>query len=81
LAESYLSDLSRVKIAKFNNDYIAFETKYVETSNLACEHPRVEFMKKLNETKILLQQVHADTVEIRSFINGTIIPELEKFNL
>ncbi|EKE18407.1 MAG: hypothetical protein ACD_9C00344G0001 [uncultured bacterium] len=80
IAEGHFNDLSQVKIAKFNKDYIAFESKFIETSNLACEHPKVEFMKKLSETKILLRQVHADAVDIKSFIKEIIVPDLENLN-
>lgn len=71
-------DILIAKIDKFSADYSKYINTMNETKNYACEKSDPEFRSKLEEARIQLKQVHADSKEIKTFYHDIIRIDLQE---
>lgn len=74
--KSHLTEL-QTKIDKFKEDYAAYIAKLGESKNLTCGHSEGEFKGALLESKTLLQAVHADAADIRTYARTVILVDIQ----
>jgi hypothetical protein len=65
------------KIKKFSTDYSAQSAKTNEARQYACDHSDNEFREKLVEARAMAVTVRADAMEIRKYIQETIIVDIK----
>ena len=81
--KSYVTKLQE-KIDKFIKDFNLYSDSLVATGKTldnACQRPKTEFKEKLLKSQTLLQTVRADVVEIRTYVNEAVIPEIKTLKL
>ncbi|MDO8529104.1 MAG: hypothetical protein Q7S18_00345 [bacterium] len=74
--KSHLAEL-QTKIDKFKEDYAAYIAKLGESKNLTCGHSEGEFKGTLLEAKTLLQTVHSDAADIRTYVRTVILADIK----
>lgn len=74
--KNHLAEL-QTKIDKFKEDYAAYIAKLGESKNLTCGHSEGEFKGTLLEARTLLQTVHADAADIRTYARTTIFDDIK----
>jgi len=67
----------KTKIDKVNADYASFIAGLKATAGFTCGHSQGEFMGKLGAARGILMSVRADRQAVRSYIVGTIIPDIK----
>ncbi len=72
--ESDLKELG-TKINKFNTDFKAYIDKLTSTKDLACD-TGTNYSASLKEAKNLLKTVRTDVVDIRTYYQKTIRPDI-----
>lgn len=74
--KNHLTEL-QTKIDKFKEDYAAYIAKLGESKNVTCGHSEGEFKGTLLEAKTLLQTVHADAADIRTYVRTVILADIK----
>lgn len=67
----------QTKIGKFKEDYAAYIAKLGESKNLTCGHSEGEFKGTLLEARTLLQTVHADAADSRTYVRTVILEDIK----
>lgn len=65
------------KIKKFSSDYASYITLLKSTKDYACGQSEGQFKGKLSEARKQLQIVHQSALEVRSYFQGTIRPDIQ----
>lgn len=65
------------KIQKFSDDFSAQATKLGETKDLACGHSDGEFKGKLVEARKMMKTVHADAMDIRTYVRTVVRVDIQ----
>jgi len=67
----------KTKIDKVNTDYASFISGLKDTENFTCGQSQGQFMGKLGAARGILTSVRTDRMAVRSYITGTIIPDIQ----
>ena len=65
------------KIDTFNNDLGAYRETLSDIANMDCEADPSAFKASLDQARESLKKVHADAVDIRTYVKDTIKPTLQ----
>ena len=66
----------KMKIDKVNTDYASVISALKETQGLTCGQSQGQFMGKLGVARQILQTVRQDRLDVRSYIQGTVRPDI-----